>query len=212
MIASGKNWEEMRDIAKDFNKKKLKLIDLRISNGVIAGTKILNFLEEIFQGNSIENTAIPLKIMATNIDTLSLHVFCEGDIAKALRATMSVPTIFKAFEREGNRYIDGGVIANLPIEYASKKRVLAISIIHQNYRKEQTQKGRFHSETTYKTSASILQRSVNLMIQQNEKRSLLMTKKKILVFDVKHDFSMLDFDRCDEMIDFGYSEMQKLLG
>ena len=61
---------------------------------------------------------IPLRIIATNLNTGETKSFSEGDIAKILVASMAIPTIFEPVEIEGNVYVDGLVSRNLPVEEA----------------------------------------------------------------------------------------------
>ena len=61
---------------------------------------------------------IPLRIIATNLNTGETKAFSEGDIAKILVASMAIPTIFEPVEIEGNVYVDGLVSRNLPVEEA----------------------------------------------------------------------------------------------
>ena len=61
---------------------------------------------------------IPLKIIATNIDTGEKVVFTEGRVVDAVRASFSIPGIFAPALIDGAQHIDGGIVANLAIEEA----------------------------------------------------------------------------------------------
>jgi len=61
---------------------------------------------------------IPFACTATNLTTGELKIFNSGNLHEALRASMSIPTIFEPFEIEGEAYVDGGLKANLPSKLA----------------------------------------------------------------------------------------------
>lgn len=214
MAAVGKTRQEMRDIAILFNDKKIKLIDVRMANGVIKWDKILQFLKEIFLDQKIENTKFPLKITAVNIKTGNLKVFESWNIAEALRATMSMPMVFSPFEVDNIVYVDGGVVSNLSIENCETKHVLAISVINEKYEVKTEAKAWFNiKKGLLGVHYSLFHKTLEFLIQQNETKSLLLAKdlhKKITLINTEHNFGPLDFQSYDEMIDFWYTEMQKI--
>ncbi|WP_195340535.1 autotransporter phospholipase A1 FplA [Fusobacterium sp. 1001295B_180824_G3] len=67
---------------------------------------------------NFDDFPIPLRIIATNLNTGETKAFSEGDIAKILVASMAIPTIFEPVEIGGNIYVDGLVSRNLPVEDA----------------------------------------------------------------------------------------------
>ena len=77
--------------------------------------KLLKNYESI---KNFDDFPIPLRIIATNLNTGETKAFSKGDIAKILIASMAIPTIFEPVEIEGNIYVDGLVSRNLPVEEA----------------------------------------------------------------------------------------------
>ena len=68
--------------------------------------------------DNFDNFPIPLRVVATNLNTGETKSFSEGDIAKVLTASMAIPTIFEPVEVNGALYVDGLVSRNLPVEEA----------------------------------------------------------------------------------------------
>ncbi len=102
-------------------------------------------------------------------------------------------------------------MSNLPIEYCSKKRILAVSIINQKYDVKVNVKKKFSiSKGILGADYSILHKTLELLVKQNELKSLQTKNKKVILINKEHNFGGLDFQRCDEMIDFGYQAMQEL--
>lgn len=58
----------------------------------------------------------PFYCVATDMDSVQQVVFHEGNVTRAVRASMAIPAIFKSVEIDGRRLVDGGAVNNLPID------------------------------------------------------------------------------------------------
>jgi NTE family protein len=63
---------------------------------------------------------IPFRCVATALDDGSRVVLARGDLARAVRASMSIPIFFAPVEWEGRRLVDGFVVDNLPVDVARR--------------------------------------------------------------------------------------------
>ena len=79
---------------------------------------VKNLLKKYENIKNFDNFPIPLRVVATNLNTGETKSFSEGDIAKILTASMAIPTIFEPIEVNGALYVDGLVSRNLPVEEA----------------------------------------------------------------------------------------------
>ena len=68
--------------------------------------------------DSFDDFPIPLRIVATNLNTGETKAFSKGDVAKVLIASMAIPSIFEPMKIDGEIYVDGLVSRNLPVEEA----------------------------------------------------------------------------------------------
>ena len=68
--------------------------------------------------DNFDNFPIPLRIVATNLNTGETKAFDSGDVAKILIASMAIPSIFEPVKIDGEIYVDGLVSRNLPVEEA----------------------------------------------------------------------------------------------
>lgn len=66
----------------------------------------------------LEDSVVPLTIVATRLDDGVEEWLTEGPALEAVLASAALPAIFPAVEREGSRYIDGGVVDNTPLSVA----------------------------------------------------------------------------------------------
>jgi NTE family protein len=93
-----------------------------VPNGLIQGQKLSQMLREltlpVADVSSFDQLPTPFRAMATDLETGAAVVIGEGDLASALRASLSAPGIFAPVERDGRMLVDGGVASNLPVDVA----------------------------------------------------------------------------------------------
>lgn len=90
--------------------------------GIIAGndpSRILNDLTLLTDPNqNFSKLPIPFKAVATDIDTGKMVILDHGNLAEALRASMSVPGVYPPVHFQGHTLVDGGLVRNLPVDVA----------------------------------------------------------------------------------------------
>lgn len=93
---------------------------LELPMGAVKGQRLSLLLREltidVAHIDDFDDLPIPFRAVATNIETGAAHVLEKGDLAQAIRASMSVPGVFAPAEIDGRLYVDGGIASNLPIE------------------------------------------------------------------------------------------------
>lgn len=66
----------------------------------------------------LEDSLVPLTVVVTRLDDGVEEWLTEGPALEAVLASAALPAIFPSVEREGRRYIDGGVVDNTPLSVA----------------------------------------------------------------------------------------------
>lgn len=93
-----------------------------VPNGLIQGQKLSQMLREltlpVADISSFDQLPTPFRAVATDLETGAAVVIDHGDLASALRASLSAPGIFAPVERDGRLLVDGGVASNLPVDVA----------------------------------------------------------------------------------------------
>jgi NTE family protein len=93
---------------------------IRAAHGVVGGQKIKLFFNTLVGADRgerrIEDLAIPVAIVATDIGTGEKVVFRSGELSAAMRASMSVPALLSPVPYQGRYLVDGGLVDNLPID------------------------------------------------------------------------------------------------
>lgn len=90
------------------------LLDFSWSGGLINGRKFFNFLEKSLDKHNFSDLQIPLKIVSTDLITGNPHIFEDGDVAQAVRASTSVPLVFKPMSFGDELLADGGLCNPVP--------------------------------------------------------------------------------------------------
>lgn len=83
--------------------------------GVIKGEALQNYVNRMVRNRPIEQLARPLGIVATELQTGKAIVFRRGNTGMAVRASSSVPGVFQPVRIAGKDYVDGGLVAPVPV-------------------------------------------------------------------------------------------------
>lgn len=121
MFAAGK-LQETKELmlSVDFYKY-FRLLDLGFSkDGLLKGDKVMNLLREIAPGSQIETLPTPFRAVSTDITHGREVLFDHGDLFDAIRASISIPGVFKPMRIDGAEFIDGGVMDPIPLQFAPR--------------------------------------------------------------------------------------------
>lgn len=86
--------------------------------GFLNGQALEDFINAQLQNRPIEKLSIPFATVATDLQTGDMKIFREGNSGAAVRASSSVPGLFKPTNINGRAYVDGGLVSPVPVEAA----------------------------------------------------------------------------------------------
>lgn len=105
---------------------------VRSTEGFISGKKLQSYLNKYLRSSEIEDTEIPFVAVTTDIEKgVSTHLKA-GPIAPSVNASCAIPGIFEPVKMYGTTFVDGGVLAGVPVAAAKEynpKIIIAISIM-----------------------------------------------------------------------------------
>ena len=91
-----------------------------LPSGMIQGQKIQALFSKLVWKShlysSFDEFPIPFRCVAIDILTGQTILFEDGDLAEALRSSMSIPTVFSPVEKDSMLLVDGGVLKNFPVQ------------------------------------------------------------------------------------------------
>ncbi len=188
-----KRWKPYANVFFDVRKNLLP----KLPSAFLSGNNLTNLLFDLtFQSSEIrdfDQLPIPFRCVATNILTGERKEFSQGYLLEAVRASMSFPSIMQPFEIDNQLFIDGGILANLPVETVRDMGADFIIGI-------QTSSG-LKSEEELVSLIDVLDQTINLRITQNVERSAELCD--ILIAPDIQEISLLDFHRIKDLIDLG---------
>lgn len=115
LYAAGLTPSELLEAANDINWR--RLAGLRLPRlGLLSSQRIEDFLTSVIGEKRFEELRVPLHVVATNVLTGESTIFRRGPVARAVRASCSIPQIFSPVEIDGGLYTDGAVLQYLPVD------------------------------------------------------------------------------------------------
>jgi NTE family protein len=100
----------------------LKHGEVLLPRGLIQGQKLQQMLRSqtlpYSDTPSFDDLPTPFRAVATDLGDRQAVVMDKGDLALAMRASMSIPGLFAPVEDQGRLLVDGGLTENLPMEVA----------------------------------------------------------------------------------------------
>jgi NTE family protein len=149
--------------------------------------------------SSFDQLPVPFRCVATDLISGKEVVFRDGSLAKAMRATMSIPGLFSPI-RDGKKvYVDGELLENLPTDVVRKMGadiVIAVHLETAPVKPEDIQ-----------SLFSVLGRSVDVVVRENEIRSL--SGADLIVNVNLSDFTALDYPKAKTIIVKGQSAAEE---
>lgn len=117
LYCAGLSPVDMQEIVRGMNWNRLaRLVRPRL--GFFDISPLEQVIDDLTGGVTFEQLKIPFAAVAVDIMSGELVVFRQGPLARAIRASCSVPGIFNPVEDGDRLLIDGGALNNLPVSVA----------------------------------------------------------------------------------------------
>ena len=92
------------------------LMDPSLSrNSLVKGERIIKAIKEVVPEVNIEDLPIPFTAVATDLFTGEEVIFRQGPLFEAIRASISIPSMFKPVKWRGRTLVDGGMVNTFPL-------------------------------------------------------------------------------------------------
>jgi NTE family protein len=171
------------------------------ASGFVAGQKLGFILRDLTLGTiddaSFDDLPIPFRAVAADLDTGEIVVLDKGDLALAIRASMSFPGMFTPVEIDGRRLVDGGVLRNLPVDVALEMGADIVIAIDVSSPLGEIKKGA--------SAFTVLRRSYSILSRQTVQgqRELLREQDFLITPDLKGISTFEGFDQVATAIERG---------
>lgn len=178
-----------------------------LPKGVIQGQNLNIQLKKLLLHTAdiqnFDNLRIPFRALAADIETGEQVILQSGDLAQAMRASMSIPGVFAPVEIDNHLLVDGGIANNLPADIARQMGadiIIAVDIGTS-----------LRSRKNLSSAASITAQVMTILIQKNVQAQVsAMKEKDILIQPVLGDIGTTDFSKSVRAISIGYDAANKV--
>jgi len=139
---------------------------------------------------------IPFRAVATDLETGAAVVLDRGDLALALRSSMSVPGVFPPTEVDGRILGDGGLVNNVPVDVARAMGVDVVIVVNIGTP--------LAGREALQSAVGITAQMINILTEQNVQRSLAtLGERDLLITPPLGSLSSADFEKGRLAIDIG---------
>ncbi len=218
--------EAYREWMKTIDRRKmLELTDLSFSiNHVVKGERIIEAIKEIVPDVKIEDLPIPYCAVSTDWLNGCEVVFRSGSLFDAIRASISLPSVFSPVRRDDMILIDGGIVNPLPLNRVVRTEgdiLMGVDVSGHDYQGQielqQMLAARKKNDKSFTQTLidflvpddidfnyiTLLSRSSSLMIRQNSILMAELTNPDILLDIQLKRYDTFDFDKSEKLIAIG---------
>ena len=153
--------------------------------------------------DDFDRLPIPFRAVATDMETGKPLILSHGDLAVALRSSMSVPGVFAPTDVDGHLLGDGGLVDNLPVDVARAMGVDVVIVVNIGTP--------LSGRESLQSVLGLTEQMIAILTEQNVERSIATLKPGDLL--LTPDLGKLgssDFSRAPELIRIGedYAQSQ----
>lgn len=105
--------------------------------GFLRGYAVKEQLQQTIGDVTFPDLVRPLRVLATNLDTLGRVVFSSGEVAAAVHTSIAVPGIFVPVRIGEESYVDGGIVDPLPTDVLLEmgvRKIIAVNAMPSSER------------------------------------------------------------------------------
>ena len=137
MYAAGNSGFDLQKTAMDMDEATISDWALPLfgkSSGVLKGEALQSYVNKAVKNVPMEKLKIRFGAVATDMKSGQPILFQRGNTGQAVRASSSVPSVFQPVVIGGHSYVDGGLVAPVPVRFAKEMGadfVIAVNISTQ---------------------------------------------------------------------------------
>ncbi len=192
LYADGMGWEDMYEFAKTINVGDIISLKFK-SPGLFNSEKIEKLVEKKLGEKTFKDLRLPFRCVAVDLYSGSLVELHKGKVARAIRASCSIPGIFTPTEWDNKLLVDGGLMDSVPGDVVRKMGARFVVGVNLNADREIIR--------TPKSSAETIFSSLKIIMNHNTERGL--AKADVIIEPDLHGFTYYDLKHIDKMVELG---------
>ncbi|MGE5380117.1 MAG: patatin-like phospholipase family protein [Methylocystaceae bacterium] len=187
VAGTGSDLYMMGKLASNFNFN--NIIDVSLPRlGFVAGRKAEQFIKLVTKNKTFADLNYPLYVVATDLLKGQPVIIEEGPLWEAIRASTSIPGVFRPW-RQGETYlVDGAVTSRLPVEIAREKGadiIIAVDVIFAEGK-----------EVKIRNTLDVIMHSIEIM-ERRIFENLVRDQADILIQPPLGDIFSSEFDKAE---------------
>jgi NTE family protein len=155
--------------------------------------------------DDFDELPIPFRAVATDIVTGEAVILDSGDLATAMRASMSAPGVFKPVRHDGRILVDGGVANNLPVQVVRDMGADVLIVVNVGFP--------LLPESELGSALEVTKQMITILINASEQdQTALLTLHDVLISPNLGDLGTQEFKRMAEAQQLGTEKAHELAG
>jgi len=179
-----------------------------MNSGLVQGQKLLLLLRRLtlstWDVEDFDALPIPFRAVAADIGTGERVVFGDGELALAIRSSMSVPGAFAPLRVDGRLLVDGGMVDNVPIDVVRDMGARRLVVVDVG--------SPLHDEAALTNPVAIMDQMIGaLMIEKTQRQLATLDPSDVLIRPALGDLTAAQFNRGREAIAAGVAAAEAAL-
>ncbi len=207
------------------------LVDFTLSShALLKGDRLMEALQDRVPDCRIEDLAIPFCAVATELKQGQEFVFSSGSLYNAIRASISIPMVFRPVEMEEKLLIDGGITNGLPLDRVVRTEGdMLVAVNLEDYKwsgEEERTKDPKQKSSPFGLLSRKLRNGLNalsnnyismtydtlsILMKRNTEMALRLTPPDIYLNVELGEYDSYDYDEAEAIARLGYDQMLALL-
>ena len=190
-----KEWMRALDKYKVFS-----LVDFALSTeGLVKGDRVMEAMKELVPDVQIERMPVPFAAVAADLLTGDEVVLDSGGLYDAIRASISIPSVFRPVHRDGRVLVDGGTVNPLPLNRVRREEgdlLIAVDVCAPFAAAPTAGKVSLNYYRMLTASSQIMQQRITQLMCR-------LYKPDIMVGLPADSYGMFEFYRSEEIVEAG---------
>jgi NTE family protein len=164
-----------------------------------------DLVKQVSDVHDFDELPIPYRAVASDIATGEAVVLDHGDLAVAMRASMSIPGVFAPIELDGHLLVDGGIAKNIPVDVVQGMGVDRLIVIDIGTPLAPRDK--------LDNVLALMGQLTTIMTRKNSEQQIAMMRPGDVLITPALDAAgveTMSFDKVDDAIRLGYEAAQAM--
>lgn len=208
-----------------------RLVDFTLSpHALVKGNRLMDALKAIVPDCNIEDLEIPYCAVATDLKEGQEVVFRSGSLYDAIRASISIPMLFRPVEHGDMLLIDGGITNGLPLDRVERTegdKLVAVNLEDYEWEDDEEERQQMEGKAS---PFSILSRkfqkglnalsnnyisltydTISILMKRNTEMALRLTPPDIYLNVSLGEYGSHDYDEAEAIAKLGREQMLEVL-